>query len=288
MTRVRLFGRRRAGRTVLALAIGLLTATGPGVTASAALPPGTRPDAPPTALAGLRQLLARAPGVTAGTGCSSGGVSVTSTNSAGYADCGGCPQYCYTGVSGSSQISKAIVRCEGCYEFAASWVGLDGYSDDNAELVGVLAEEDGSSVSYDTWWETSPGDMQITGTTARPGDQINASVVHTGSSYTLTLTDATTSGNNISVTRTCTSCAGSSAEWITSTEPSSIGTYPLADFGTWTVNSAYAVGPSGAGGISASPYARITMVDSRNTVMVSPSALSNSGTNFTNTWLASS
>ncbi|HEY1915766.1 MAG TPA: hypothetical protein VGH27_09335 [Streptosporangiaceae bacterium] len=74
----------------------------------------------------------------------------------------------------------------------------------------------------------------------------------TGTKYTLKVTDATTAGNNLSVTETCAACLGSSAEWVAE-NPTSGATSPLA-FNTWTVTGATVKSGSVTGVISTFPY----------------------------------
>ena len=50
---------------------------------------------------------------------------------------------------------------------------------------------------YYTWYEMYPADSVEVGTGVQAGDAITASVVRSGTSYTLQVTDSTTSGNNI-------------------------------------------------------------------------------------------
>ena len=77
------------------------------------------------------------------------------------------------------------------------------------------------------------------GTTLKPGDKISASVTRTGTSYALKLTDSTTSGNNISVTKTCAlaTCKDTSAEWISERPSFSIGIVPQAHYNAFKLTS---------------------------------------------------
>jgi len=71
--------------------------------------------------------------------------------------------------------------------------------------------------------------IQVVGQTLRPGDKITASVVRSGASYTLKVTDASRSGDSFSTTQSCSGCANSSAEWIAEAPSGSAGVYPLSD-----------------------------------------------------------
>jgi hypothetical protein len=124
------------------------------------------------------------------------------------------------------------------------------------------------------------------GETVAPGDSISASVVRTGTSYALKVTDSTHTANSFSTTQTCaaSTCVDSSAEWIAEAPSGSAGIYPLADFGTWTESGATVTGSTGAGVISSYSDAQIKMVDSASKVKAKTGALNSSGNGFTVTW----
>jgi len=80
-------------------------------------------------------------------------------------------------------------------QWTSNWSGLDGYTSDTVEQDGTIAICPGSGSTtpeYGTWWEMYPSnDVQIVGGTVKPGDKITASVVRSGTKYTLTLADHT-------------------------------------------------------------------------------------------------
>ncbi len=107
------------------------------------------------------------------------------------------------------------------------------------EQDGTLAECYLGSLYQYTWWEMYPtNDIQVVGSSLAAGDSITSSVVRTGTSYTLKVTDSTHSTDSFSTTQTCSSCANSSAEWIAEAPSGSSGVYPLAHFSTWTASGA--------------------------------------------------
>jgi hypothetical protein len=55
--------------------------------------------------------------------------------------------------------------------------------------------------------------IQVPGQTLRAGDSITASVVRSGASFTLTVTDSSRSAGSFTTTQSCSGCANSSAEW---------------------------------------------------------------------------
>jgi Peptidase A4 family len=205
---------------------------------------------------------------------------VESSNWSGYADTGSS----FSTVT--SSWTEPTPSCSGrTTSLAAFWVGIDGYSSDSVEQDGTLIEcYLGTAYQY-TWWEMYPtNDIQVVGSTLAAGDHIAASVVRSGTSYTLKVTDSTHSADSFSTTQTCSSCANSSAEWIAEAPSGSSGVYPLAHFSTWTASSATVTEGSTAGVISSFTDDEITMVDSASRVEAQPGALNSSGNSFTVTW----
>jgi hypothetical protein len=217
---------------------------------------------------------------------SGGTTQVSSTNWSGYAD-NNTSGNTYSSLTGNW--TQPSVSCSGFTEqLAAFWVGIDGYSSDSVEQDGTLAECYFGFVFYYTWWEMYPSnDIQVVGESVAAGDSISASVVRSGDSYTLKVTDSTHSSNSFSTTQTCSDCANSSAEWIAEAPSSSTGVEPLADFHTWTASGATVSSGSTAGVISTFPNDEITMVGSSD-VKAQPGPLNSSGNGFSVTWEHSS
>ena len=203
----------------------------------------------------------------------------TSTNWSGYAGTTGT----YSSVSASW--TQPAGTCSRGDQYAAFWVGIDGYSSNSVEQDGTLAECYHGTAYYYSWWEMYPANsVQTVGTSVRPGDSISASVVRTGTSYNLSLTDSTRPADSFTTTQTCSNCANSSAEWIAEAPSSSRGVLPLANFGTWTESGATDKSGSTSGVISTFPDDEITMVDSSGLVKAQPGRLNGSGNGFTVTW----
>jgi Peptidase A4 family len=199
---------------------------------------------------------------------------VQSTNWSGYADTSST----FTTVTGSW--TEPAVTCGSRGTDAVFWVGIDGFTSGSVEQDGTFAECSGGSAFYFTWWEMFPTNaIQVVGSSVVPGDSITSSVVRSGTSYTLKVTDSTHPANSFSTTQSCSNCANSSAEWIAEA-PSSGTVLPLANFGTWTLNNATV----NSGTISSFPDDEITMVDSRGRVKALPGPLSSSGNSFQVTW----
>jgi hypothetical protein len=162
-----------------------------------------------------------------------GGVNTTlisSFNWSGYGALGSTSQF-FRRVVGSWTVTPVICTSED--QRVSVWVGLDGLTNGTVEQLGTTAQCFEGVPTYYSWYEMYPSGSVEVGTTVAPGDKITASVIRTGTSYNLVLTDATTTGNDINVTQSCplTTCADLSAEWIVE-RPSygSTGILPLAKY----------------------------------------------------------
>ena len=264
-------------------AVGMLLAFGPaaGASTAAAAPSASAAAAARTAIEHLA--IGQHGSVHRVAGHASrvkGLTQVESSNWSGYADTGSS----FSKVTGTWTEPKGT--CSSRTEsLAAFWVGIDGYSSDSVEQDGTLIEcYRGTAYNY-TWWEMYPtNDIQVVGETLAPGDKISASVVRSGTSYTLTVTDSTHTADSFTTTQTCSGCANSSAEWIAEAPSGSSGVYPLADFGTFSLSGATVTEGSTSGVISSFTDDEITMADSSGRVEAQPGALNSSGNAFSVAW----
>jgi Peptidase A4 family len=209
----------------------------------------------------------------------SGLTQVQSTNWSGYADTG----------SGFSKVTgnwtEPSVSCTSGTSYAALWVGIDGFSSGSVEQDGTLIECSGGRAFHFSWWEMYPtNSIQTVGSSVAAGDSIAASVVRSGTSYTLKVTDSTHTANSFTTTQTCSSCANSSAEWIAEAPSGSGGVLPLANFGTWTESGATVTAGSTSGVISSFTDDELTMIDGSSLVKAQPGALNGSGNGFSVTF----
>jgi hypothetical protein len=205
-----------------------------------------------------------------------------STNWSGYADSG-------TGFTTvTAKWTEPKVSC-GLWDLAAFWVGIDGDGSSSVEQDGTMTMcLFGTAYNY-SWWEMYPtNSVQIVGSSVSPGDAITATVVRSGTSYKLTVTDSTHPADSFTTTQTCSSCANSSAEWIAEAPSTLFGVSSLANFGTWSPSAATVKTTSKSGTISSFTDDAITMVDSSGTTEAQPGALNKTGNAFTDTWKASS
>jgi hypothetical protein len=202
-----------------------------------------------------------------------------STNWSGYAATGSAGSF--SSVSSSWTQPSATCNDSGD-EYAAFWVGLDGYNSGSVEQTGTDSDCSGGSPDYYGWYEMYPNAPVYYNNPVQPGDGMSASVSVSGDTYTLVLTDST---QNWTQTQTISESGlqDSSAEVITEAPSSGSGVLPLADFGTINYSGSAANGSSMA---NSSPTS-IIMVGSSGDQLDSTGPMDGSG-DFSNTWLAES
>jgi hypothetical protein len=203
-----------------------------------------------------------------------------STNWSGYAASGGNGSF----NSVSSSWTEPTATCDdNGDEYAAFWVGLDGYNSSSVEQTGTDSDCDGGTPDYYGWYEMYPADPVYFTNTVEPGDSMSASVTFTGTdTYTLVLTD-NTQGWTQTETEYESGLANSSAEVITEAPSSSYGPLPLADFGTVNYSASTVNGQS----MDAENPTQLIMVASSGDQLDTTSSMDNSG-DFSNTWEAES
>jgi Peptidase A4 family len=268
--------------TAVALAVGSLLAVAGTASASATAQPGTSHVRPGVAVHNFVPggLMKRPTGALAKESGSHGVRNQSeSSNWSGYAATGSSGEF----NSVSSSWTEPSVSCtNGDDEYAAFWVGLDGYNSDSVEQTGTDSDCDGNSPDYYGWYEMYPANPVYFDNPVSPGDSMSASVTFSGTeTYTLVLTD-NSQGWNQTITENEGGLSRSSAEVITEAPSSEDGVLPLADFGT--VN----YGGSAVNGSSMSDYGPtgIIMVDSGGTQQDTTSSMDGSG-DFSNDWLSS-
>jgi len=218
------------------------------------------------------------------------GVTATgSFNWSGYADATSTKQT-FTKVSGSW--TTPSVTCNAEDQITSNWVGLDGFgvknfTNNTVEQLGTVSWCFQGTPIYFTWFEMFPGNLTEVGKTLKPGDKISASVTRTGTSYALKLTDSTTSGNNISVTKICAlaTCKAASAEWISERPSFSIGIVPQAHYNAFKVTSGAQTSSGKSGTIGTGPGVNaITMIDATQTYNLNTVSALTGGNSFSTTW----
>jgi hypothetical protein len=144
------------------------------------------------------------------------------------------------GIRGRTVVPTAT--CPSGDQYAAFWVGLDGYSSDTVEQTGTDSDCDGNNnPSYYAWFEFYPNPSYEV-MSVNPGDVISASVVYSSGEFTVTLIDKTT-GLGFRTSSKVAGAQRSSAEWIAEAPCCTVrprdGILPLADFVTVDFGSEY-------------------------------------------------
>jgi hypothetical protein len=159
------------------------------------------------------------------------------------------------GVTFSDVVGSWVQPAASCptnaQEDASFWVGIDGYAKGSTtvEQIGTDSDCDKGNKKlktggphYYAWWEMYPGaSNSITGSAGAasypvtPGDSMTAQVSASGSSFTLTLSDAS-KGWVFNTTQSSSAAPHTSAEWIAEAPSGCNGcaSVKLADFGSVT------------------------------------------------------
>jgi len=212
---------------------------------------------------------------------------VTATQSfnwSGYADTASTAQT-FTKVSGAW--TTPSVTCSAEDQITSNWVGLDGFNSNTVEQLGTIGWCFQAKPVYFTWYEMFPKGTVEVGTALKPGDKISASVTRTGTSYALKLTDATTAGNNISVTKTCAAatCVDTSAEWISERPSFSIGIVPQAHYNAFKITAGSVTANGHTTTIGAGPGVNsVTMIDATQAYNLNTVSALTGGNAFSTTW----
>jgi hypothetical protein len=265
--------------------------TGPGGLVQPGGPVSGLGSPTPTLVAGTPQVSSGSPRVSTGS-LQDGAVGqnggerrystvVTSSNWSGYAATSSTTQF--TGVS-SSWVQPAG-KCTSGNQYAAFWVGLDGYSSSTVEQTGSEVDCSGRTPHYYGWYEMYPGASSDYSNPVSPGDHFTASVTYTGSNQFVLVLSDTTKGWTQTQTQMLAGAARSSAEVIAEAPCCTArgGILPLTNFGTVNFTGAKAAttaSPTAASLATFNPV-EITMPD------VSVSSLSTAG-NFSVTYTGAS
>jgi hypothetical protein len=206
-----------------------------------------------------------------------------SANWSGYAGTRGT----YTSVSASW--TQPTGTCSRGDQYAAFWVGLDGYNSGTVEQTGSEVDCAGRTARYYAWYEMYPGPSEDYSNTVRPGDHFTATVTSLGGDrFSLKISDTTRHWSQDTKASLDQTPARSSAEAIVEAPccTYSGGTLPLTDFGTVNFTGSTANG-SAIG--SADGLTEIVMVNNSGQHKDSVSSLAKTGKeNFSATWLRSS
>jgi len=206
-----------------------------------------------------------------------------STNWSGYVGTGGTGAFSSVSASWTQPTATcSSSRRRSSDQYAAFWVGLDGFSSPSVEQTGADSDCRGKNPAYYGWYEMFPAPPVLFGTKLNPGDHMTASVTFRGArTYTLVLRDITR-GWTHTIVKNEAGLSRSSIEVITEAPSSVSGVLPLADFGTVRFTGAKANGTL----LRKLAPIRIIMIDGsgRDKALTS---LIGSADAFTNTWVRS-
>jgi hypothetical protein len=111
-------------------------------------------------------------------GGQSGGqdTSASSSNWAGYAATGASGSF----TSVSASWTQPTASCTSGSQYAAFWVGLDGYTSKTVEQIGTEADCNGPNPQYYAWYEVYPGAGVNFTNPVSPGDKFTGTVTYQG------------------------------------------------------------------------------------------------------------
>jgi hypothetical protein len=189
---------------------------------------------------------------------------------------------------------SAVKIGTGGQTYAAEWVGLDGFNSSTVEQTGVdsFCNSTTGTATNQAWYEMYPLDPVVF-TGVNPGDTIFVAVYFNKSTnqFQLAMEDKTT-GADMQADQNCPSgstCDRNSAEVIEEDPGGSVaGGINLADFGKASFTGTLVTARDGLRG-TLSPSSLwtstdIIMQDPSGDDMATPSALTDSGANFSVTW----
>jgi Peptidase A4 family len=191
----------------------------------------------------------------------------------------------FTKVSASWTVPK--VTCTPEDRIDSDWVGLDGAINSTVEQDGTTSQcFEGHAVYYD-WYEMYPKGTIEVSMKVKAGNKVSATVSRSGSAYTLSLTDHTTSAASFTKHATCSTstCLDQSAEWIIERPAySDSGIVPLAVYAKTTFSAASQTHGGKAGSITGYTNYNVTMRDSTGSYDLSTMSGLTGGNKFTGTW----
>jgi hypothetical protein len=248
--------RRTTHRLVgVVIAAGLLAFPSAGAVASGLPSVANRP-----------RITQRPPGHGGGGGASFGWAS---SNWSGYAVTGGP----YTAATGSWTVPTVNATPGSTY--SSSWVGIDGFNNNNLIQTGTEQDYYAGAAHYYAWWEILPAaETVITTMPVAAGDHLSASISkNVDGSWTISITDA-----NDALTFTTVQTyrgPGASAEWIEEAPTvgghiASLAHYGSSVFDNGTVNGAFPALVTADGGVMIQPRGQVSTPSTPDTADPSP------------------
>ena len=202
-----------------------------------------------------------------------------STNWSGYADTAG------TYTSASASWVQPAGTCSSGDQYAAFWVGIDGFNSSTVEQTGSEVDCVGRTAEYVAWYEMYPGPSENYSNTVRAGDHFTATVTWEGGKKFSLYIDDSTEGWSHTTTASLTSTPSRSSAEVIAEAPcctSSGGILNLTNFGTVNFTGNTANGE--AIGTAALDPVEINMIDSSGNLRDTCSGLTGNE-NFSCTWI---
>jgi hypothetical protein len=144
--------------------------------------------------------------------------------------------------SGFTSVSATWVEpsatCSSTNDLYAPWVGLDGYGSSTVEQTGVQTDCSNGSPVDSMWYEMYPANPVYPSKTTYPvsaGNTIHASVVYSGSTFTLTLQNVSR-GWTYTISKSLRSARRLSAEVIIESPTAAYPNFGTVSFTSATVN----------------------------------------------------
>ena len=185
----------------------------------------------------------------------------------------------FTAVSATFTVPKPTSTGGSGAQSASAWVGIDGDTCATAILqTGIDFTVQGSSVSYDAWYEWYPDYAHdFSGISMKAGDSMSVAVVASSkTSGTATIKNLSTGQTVTKTISSSASLCGKNAEWIVEDFESGGGMVPFANFNTVTFSNAVAKTSSG-GSVGPNTGTEIVIVQNGK-ILTSVSETSNSVT----------
>lgn len=205
---------------------------------------------------------------------SAAGLTDSSLNWAGYTATSGS----YTGVSGTWTIPA--VTGNTALSADAAWVGIGGVSSNDLIQAGTQAISQNGIVQYQAWYEILPQVSQTVNLPVKSGDSITASITQQSTGVWLVVLQDNTSGQTYQQTVQYISSL-SSAEWIEEMPMSGNSLLPLDNFNSISFSNASTIKSGVRESLSQTGATAISMLNSINQTLASPSAVGSDGQSFT-------
>lgn len=203
----------------------------------------------------------------------------SSLNWAGYEATGGT----YTSVGASWDIPQSSAPTGvgiNTLSADATWVGIGGVSSSDLIQAGTQTVFQNGTPSYEAWYETLPAGSQQVPLTVHPGDAMTVSITEqSAGQWNISFYDATTDQRY--TTSVPYQSSFSSAEWIEEMPSAPNGFVALDNFGTVSFTNGFTVENGTQLTLAGADAQPLTMINSADQALSTPSSLGADGASFT-------